>query len=162
MQSQLVEDLKNMALVDIQDVEELVKSGKKLNACPYYAARSSIEDAQIVLLPYNLILHKSTREASGKVENLNHILFIYLQYVLGIKIKNSIVIIDEAHNLLEALADMYSALVNGHQLVHAYSQLTEYRNKYRTRFSAQNLLYINQLLFILSRLIKMLGKNTFL
>lgn len=65
MQQNQIEELKNVALNKIQDVEDLVKNGKKLNACPYYAARSALEDSQIVLLPYNLILHKSTREASG-------------------------------------------------------------------------------------------------
>lgn len=60
--------------------------------------------------------------------------------------------------MLEALADMHSAHINGHQLLHAQSQLTEYRNKYKTKFSAQNLLYINQLIFIVGKLIKMLGK----
>lgn len=67
MQSQQVEELRDSALLDIKDVEELVRSGKKLNACPYYAARAAVEDARVVLLPYNLILHKSTREASGKL-----------------------------------------------------------------------------------------------
>lgn len=65
MQTKLIEDLKDSALTEIHDVEDLVKDGKKLNACPYYAARSAIEDAQVIVLPYNLILHKSTREASG-------------------------------------------------------------------------------------------------
>lgn len=65
MQTQQVEELRDSALLNIQDVEELVKVGKKLNACPYYAARSAVEDSRVVVLPYNLILHKSTREASG-------------------------------------------------------------------------------------------------
>lgn len=66
MQSEHIEELKNSALVKIQDVEDLVKNGKKIKACPYYAARSAIDEAQIIVLPYNLILHKSTREASGE------------------------------------------------------------------------------------------------
>lgn len=77
--------------------------------------------------------------------------------ISGIKLKNNIVIIDEAHNLLEALAEMYSALISGHQLIHAHSQLTEYRNRYRSKFSAVNLLNINQILFIIGKLIRILG-----
>lgn len=79
---------------------------------------------------------------------------------LGIKLKDNIVIIDEAHNLLEALADMYSAQISGHQLIYAHSQLTEYKNKYETRFNAQNLLSINQILFIIKKFIRILGKLT--
>lgn len=66
MQNKTVEQLKESALLQIQDVEQLVIAGKKLNACPYYAARSAVADAQVVVVPYNMILHKSTREASGK------------------------------------------------------------------------------------------------
>lgn len=139
MQSKHIEQLKESALLKIQDVEELVQTGKKINACPYYAARSAVVDAQVIVVPYNLILHQSTREASG------------------IKLKNNVVIIDEAHNLLEALVDMHSSQITGHQLLHAHNQLTEYRNRYRTKFSAQNLLYINQLLYIVGKLINILG-----
>lgn len=64
-----------MALTNIQDVEELVSIGKQLNACPYYAARKAAEDANIVLVPYNTLLHKATREANGKY-NINICLFI--------------------------------------------------------------------------------------
>lgn len=83
-----------------------------------------------------------------------------MDYIIaGIKLKNNVIIIDEAHNLLEALADMYSAQITGHQVIHAHSQLTEYRNKYRTRFSAPNLLSINQLIFIVGKFIRILGKK---
>lgn len=61
----LIEDLSNLALSDIQDVEDLVGQGKSIKACPYYASRKASEDAQIVLVPYNTILHKATREANG-------------------------------------------------------------------------------------------------
>lgn len=141
MQSKPIDQLKESALLQIQDVEQLVTGGKKINACPYYAARSAVKDSQVVVVPYNLILHQSTREASG------------------IKLKNNVVIIDEAHNLLEALVDMHSAQITGHQLLHAHSQLLEYRNRYSTKFTAQNLLYINQILFIVGKLIKLLGKS---
>jgi len=53
---------------------------------------------QIVALPYNTLLHKSTREASG------------------VKLKDNIVIIDEAHNLLETINNVYSTEVTGAQV----------------------------------------------
>ena len=44
------------------------------------------------------------------------------------------------------------------QLTHAYSQLVQYRDKYRSRFNAFNLLYLGQIIFIVGKLIGMLGK----
>lgn len=67
-------------------------------------------------------------------------------------------IIDEAHNLLEALAQMYSAEINCIQLEEAQQRLRGYKQKYSTRFSAQNLLSINQSLFIISKLINILSE----
>lgn len=61
-----IENLRDHSLTEIQDVEDLIQEGKKLNACPYYASRKAAEDAQIVLIPYNTLLHKNTRNASGK------------------------------------------------------------------------------------------------
>ena len=50
--------LQDQALLEVQDIEQLVSKGRKLNACPYYASRSAITDAQVVVLPYNTLLHK--------------------------------------------------------------------------------------------------------
>lgn len=76
----------------------------------------------------------------------------------GIKLKNNIIIIDEAHNLLEAMAQMYSSETTCSQLYHSHQQLKNYKAKYSTRFSATNLLCINQLIFIIGKLIEILGK----
>ena len=53
---------------------------------------------QIVALPYNTLLHKSTREASG------------------IQLQGNIVIIDEAHNLLETINNVHSSEITGSQV----------------------------------------------
>lgn len=62
-----IEQLKEEAIVEIHDVENLVALGKELIACPYYGARATVLDSQIVVIPYNILLHKSTRKASGKL-----------------------------------------------------------------------------------------------
>ena len=49
-------------------------------------------------LPYNLLLHKNTRQACG------------------IKLQDNIVIIDEAHNLVETINNTYSVLVSAGQV----------------------------------------------
>ncbi|ELU04301.1 hypothetical protein CAPTEDRAFT_175213 [Capitella teleta] len=131
--------LKDRALIDVQDIEQLVTQGKQTKACPYYSSRLAVPAAQIVVLPYQMLLHKSTRESCG------------------VKLKGQVVIIDEAHNLLETISNIHSTSVNGLQLTCAYSQLSQYQERYHNRLKAKNLMYIRQILFILSAFIKVLG-----
>ena len=77
-------------MLEVHDIEEIVAKGRELKACPYYANRKAIEDAQVVVVPYNTLLHQSTREACQ------------------ISLENAVVIIDEAHNLLETIASIHS------------------------------------------------------
>ncbi|XP_046400687.1 ATP-dependent DNA helicase DDX11 [Ischnura elegans] len=123
----------------IADVEDLVLKGKKIGACPYYAARAAVKDAQVVVVPYNTLLHRSTRNA------------------IGLQLRGNVVIVDEAHNLLDTVEHIHSAEVFGNQLTHGYSQLKQYHQKYCTRFSAKNLLNLKQLMFVIGKLIKILG-----
>ncbi|KAK3592699.1 hypothetical protein CHS0354_037835 [Potamilus streckersoni] len=134
-----VQAFKERALVDVKDVEHLVDMGKELKACPYYGTRLAIPDAELVVLPYNTLLHQSTREACG------------------IKLKGNIVVIDEAHNLLETINNVYSTEISGAQVARASSQLGQYESRYRTRLKAVNLMYIKQILHILSRLANSMG-----
>ncbi|KAK9753886.1 DEAD 2 [Popillia japonica] len=106
---QNIEELRDSILLQVQDIEELVSTSKIIKACPYYASRRAAEDAEVVLVPYNTILHKSTRQANG------------------IKLKDNIIIIDEAHNLLEAISQMYSTEVTYSQLYHSHQQLKNYK-----------------------------------
>ncbi|XP_047114630.1 ATP-dependent DNA helicase DDX11 isoform X1 [Schistocerca piceifrons] len=138
-QRERVQQLRDTALSSVHDVEELVTAGKMLKACPYYAARDAVPLAQVVLIPYNTLLHKSTREASG------------------IRLKDSIVIIDEAHNLLESVNSIHSCEVTGHQLSFAHSQLSQYRQRFLRQFSPVNLLRLEQLIFVISKLLRLLG-----
>ncbi|XP_071452150.1 ATP-dependent DNA helicase DDX11 [Hetaerina americana] len=123
----------------IADVEDLVLKGKKIGACPYYAGRAAVKDAQVVVVPYNTLFHRSTRNACG------------------IQLKGNVVIVDEAHNLLDTVEHIHSAEVAGNQLTHGYSQLKQYQQRYSSRFTAKNLLNLNQLMFVIGKLIKVLG-----
>ncbi|GLG92468.1 Regulator of telomere elongation helicase 1 homolog [Gryllus bimaculatus] len=136
-----VQALRDEILVEVSDVEELVKKGTELKACPYYAARAALKDAQVVLLPYNTLLHAATRET------------------VGISLAGNIVIIDEAHNLLDTIAHMHSAEVTGQQLSDALTQLNAYRSRYESRFSAINMLRLDQLIFYIERLLRILRTN---
>lgn len=43
------------------------------------------------------------------------------------------------------------------QLTHSYSQLIQYKAKFELRFSASNLLHLNQLIYVIGKLVTMLG-----
>ena len=58
-----------------------------------------------MVLPYNILLHKSTREACG------------------IKLDSNVVIIDEAHNLIDTISSVHSVEITGAQ-VHISNHIT--------------------------------------
>ncbi|XP_066489292.1 ATP-dependent DNA helicase DDX11 [Tiliqua scincoides] len=133
--------LRDEVLAEVKDIEQLVNLGKEAKACPYYGSRHAIPAAQLVVLPYQMLLHEATRNASG------------------IKLKDQVVIIDEAHNLVDTLTCIYSAQISGSQLCCSHSQLLQYMERYRKRLKAKNLMYIKQILFLLEKFVTVLGGN---
>lgn len=133
-----LEKFADQILLQVQDIEQMVAAGRKVNSCPYYGGRFAIKDSQLVCLPYNTLLHKGTREASG------------------INLRGNVVIVDEAHNLLETIAGIHSVVLSHGQLAGAFAQLTQYQQRYEKRVSPRNLLYIKQILFFINALIKLL------
>jgi len=121
------------------DIEDLVTAGKELNACPYYASRKASKEAQMVMLPYNTILHSGTRET------------------IGLKVNNSAVLLDEAHNLIESISNMYSNFVSLTQLEECFGGLELYISRYKSRFSAKNLLKLKQVRFVVKSLVNFLN-----
>ncbi|KAK9100999.1 hypothetical protein Scep_024429 [Stephania cephalantha] len=75
------------------DIEDLAQLGRKIGTCPYYGSRSIVSAADLVILPYQSLLLKSAQES------------------LGLNLKNCVVIIDEAHNLADALTSMYDSKI---------------------------------------------------
>ncbi|XP_074050771.1 ATP-dependent DNA helicase DDX11 isoform X2 [Macrotis lagotis] len=133
--------LRDEVLVEVKDIEQLVKLGKETQACPYYGSRFAIPSAQLVVLPYQMLLHAATRQAAG------------------IKLQGQVVIIDEAHNLIDSITSIHSAEVSGSQLFQAHSQLSQYMERYRKLLKAKNLMYIKQILYLLEKFVTVLGGN---
>ena len=94
----------------------------------------------MVVLPYNLILQKSARES------------------LGIDLKNKIVIFDEAHNLIDAISAIYSVIVEKSVIGRAKGQLEKYLERFKSRLSGKNLVYIRQIQALLSSLSRNLSR----
>ncbi|KAK4892700.1 ATP-dependent DNA helicase chl1 [Elasticomyces elasticus] len=119
-------DFRHHALAKIRDIEELAEVGTRLGICPYYASRTAIGPAEVVTLPYPLLLQKTARDA------------------LGISLKGHVVIIDEAHNLLSAIESTYSTQISEAQLKRARESLIVYLQKFRNRLKGSNRLYVTQ------------------
>ncbi|RAH83000.1 ATP-dependent DNA helicase-like protein [Aspergillus japonicus CBS 114.51] len=104
------------ALATVKDIEDLGNVGKEIGICPYYASRSVIKHSEVA------------REA------------------LGLSIKGHVIIIDEAHNLMDAISNIHSATVTLSQFELSISQLTAYARKFKTRLKGRNRSYIAQII----------------
>ena len=67
----------------VMDMEDLLEMGRNHRVCPFYFTRSQVEDAELVLVPYNYLFDKDSRSTT----------------LADIPWDNSVVIFDEAHNL---------------------------------------------------------------
>ncbi|KAI9373236.1 helicase C-terminal domain-containing protein [Aspergillus egyptiacus] len=122
------------ALATVKDIEDLGKLGRKIGICPYYASRPVVNQSEIVTLPYPLLLQKSAREA------------------LNLSVKGHVIVIDEAHNLMDAISNIHSVTVTLSQLQTSIFQLTTYARKFKTRLKGKNRSYIAQVIRLISSL----------
>ncbi|THD23124.1 Chromosome transmission fidelity protein 1 [Fasciola hepatica] len=106
--------------------------------CPYYATRRAMDLAQLILVPYSTLLLPNARMASG------------------LKLENSILIIDEAHNLLEATTASLSVLLSANDFRLALFAFCAYQQRYRARLAVLTALRLRQLIHMLRRLQKLI------
>ncbi|PVH87825.1 DNA repair helicase [Cadophora sp. DSE1049] len=130
----LVNTFRDHSLAIIRDIEDMGELGKQIGICPYYASRAAIKPAEIVTLPYPLLLQKSARDA------------------LGISLKGHVVIIDEAHNLMDAISGIHGVEVSLRQLKRARAQLGVYLQKFRNRLKGKNRVYVAQVMRLIDSL----------
>lgn len=126
--------------VENLDIEDVLKKSTAEKVCPYFVSRFAAKSADLVLMPYQLLLHKQSREACR------------------IDLKGNVVIFDEAHNLLDAISSVHSCLLSASQISAAHAVTTAYQERYKSRLKAKNLLYIRQLVGFLAGLQKFLSK----
>uniref|UniRef100_A0A674BR86 ATP-dependent DNA helicase DDX11 n=1 Tax=Salmo trutta TaxID=8032 RepID=A0A674BR86_SALTR len=133
--AQGLQTLRDAVLGAVRDIEQLLSLARETRSCPYYATRLAIPPAQLVVLPYQTVLHEGTRRASG------------------VQLKGQVLIIDEAHNLSDVLSCIHSSELTGAQ-VHTH---THTHNNCSFRLKAKNLMYIKQILFVVEGLVRVLG-----
>lgn len=93
-----------------------------------------LTNRQIVTLPYPLLLQQPAREA------------------LDIDLKGHIVIIDEAHNLLDAISAIHSTSISLSQLTQSRAQLGIYLQKFKNKLKGKNRVYVTQLVRLIDSL----------
>ncbi|KAM0355154.1 hypothetical protein ACHAPU_001017 [Fusarium lateritium] len=111
---------RDSALATVPDIEDLHQLGKSLAVCPYYASRTALPGAEIITLPYPLLLQKSARDA------------------LGVKLEGSVVIIDEAHNIMDAVANVHAAEIKLSDLRRGRGMLGIYVKKFGKKLKGVN------------------------
>jgi Fanconi anemia group J protein len=100
------------------DIEDLVTLGKRVKACPFYATRALLDEAEIVFCPYNYLISSLIRQQ------------------LRINLQSSVLIFDEAHNMEDVARDAASLTVSSLQLkelqdeLHKITQMIPYNENY--------------------------------
>ncbi|KAI0188860.1 helicase C-terminal domain-containing protein [Astrocystis sublimbata] len=118
--------LRDNMLATLPDIEDLHSLGKGFGVCPYYASRTAIPGAEVITLPYPLLLQRSAREA------------------LGIKLEGNVVIIDEAHNVMDAIANVYASEIYLTDLVRARQLLAVYVKRFGKKLKGENRVMVGQ------------------
>ncbi|BGP24533.1 CHL1 helicase [Rhodotorula toruloides] len=127
-------DFRDKALASVHDIEDIEDLGRKTHTCPYYGSRKAVRTAEVVTLPYNMLMQKTAREA------------------LGISLQDHVVIIDEAHNLIDSILSLHSVSISTRQLLAIRQALLTYIQKFRSRFTGLNASYLKQLALLLKGL----------
>ncbi|OEL34579.1 putative ATP-dependent DNA helicase DDX11 [Dichanthelium oligosanthes] len=138
LQKEFRSEVSNQGALDIEDLAHI---GKTIGTCPYYGSRDMVRSADLVVLPYQSLLLKSARES------------------LGLNLKNSVVIIDEAHNLADSLTNMYNSKITSSQLKAVLSHLDAYLNRFHNVLGAGNRRYIQTLTVLTRSFLRVLTNN---
>ncbi|TKY64491.1 ATP-dependent RNA helicase DDX11 [Spatholobus suberectus] len=120
------------------DIEDLANLGRTMGTCPYYGSRSMVQRADLVVLPYQSLLSKSSREA------------------LGLNLKSNIIIIDEAHNLADSLINMYDSKITLSQLETVHCHVERYFVRFRNLLGPANRRYIQTLMVLTKAFLRVL------
>lgn len=116
------------------DIEDLYELGKSKQVCPYYASRTAIPTAEVITLPYPLLLQDKAREA------------------LGIKLEGNIVIVDEAHNIMDAVANVHAATIQLGELKRARQMLGVYFKRFGKKLKGENRIMVAQVVKVIDGL----------
>lgn len=129
-------EFRDASLATLPDIEDLHQLGKSLAVCPYYASRTALPGAEIVTLPYPLLLQKNARDA------------------LGIKLEGNIVVIDEAHNIMDAVSNVYAADIKLSDLRRGKEMLSVYIKRFGKKLKGENRVNVGRVARVIEGLLE--------
>ncbi|XP_020278263.1 regulator of telomere elongation helicase 1 homolog isoform X2 [Pseudomyrmex gracilis] len=91
---------------EILDIEDLVKVGQKQKCCPYFLAKELKQTADIIFMPYNYLLDPKTRKSQG------------------IDLQNTVVLLDEAHNVEKVCEEAASLQISSTDVAMCIDEIT--------------------------------------
>ncbi|KAL1452948.1 hypothetical protein WDU94_007130 [Cyamophila willieti] len=92
--------------IEIGDIEDLVKKGKKKKCCPYFATKELQKSADVIFLPYNYLLDQRIRKTQE------------------IELNNDVIILDEAHNVEKICEEAASVSLASSDLALCITEVT--------------------------------------
>ncbi|WIA09167.1 hypothetical protein OEZ85_008578 [Tetradesmus obliquus] len=128
------EEFGELVLAAPIDVEELASMGRRKKVCPYYGSRRAVPAVDVVLAPYSSVLLPEARDS------------------LGIQLQGSVVVFDEAHNLLDAINGAHSTAVSAWQLLSVQRSLSAYFERFKAFLAPTNAQNLQLLLRIAAAL----------
>ncbi|XP_029051589.2 regulator of telomere elongation helicase 1 homolog isoform X1 [Osmia bicornis bicornis] len=91
---------------EVLDIEDLVKAGHKNKCCPYFLSKELKQNADIIFMPYNYLLDPKSRRSQG------------------IDLQNSVVLLDEAHNIEKICEEAASLQICSTDIAMCIDELT--------------------------------------
>jgi len=104
--------LANRILESPMHVEEIIQLAEKVESCPWAAARFAAKGARVIVCDYNHVFIENVMELSLPA--------------MGIELENTILIVDEAHNLPDRIRNGLERIVEHRTFEDAYSELEEF------------------------------------
>uniref|UniRef100_A0A8D8SK57 Regulator of telomere elongation helicase 1 homolog n=2 Tax=Cacopsylla melanoneura TaxID=428564 RepID=A0A8D8SK57_9HEMI len=92
--------------IEVGDIEDLVKKGKKKKCCPYFATKELQKSADVIFLPYNYLLDQRIRKTQE------------------IELNNDVIILDEAHNVEKICEEAASVSLASSDLALCITEVT--------------------------------------
>ncbi|XP_053694126.1 regulator of telomere elongation helicase 1 homolog [Sabethes cyaneus] len=90
----------------ILDIEDLVTTGTKVKACPFYLSKELVENADILFMPYNYLLDPKARKANN------------------LQLSNTVIILDEAHNVEKMCEETTSTQIRSSDIALCIDDIT--------------------------------------
>ncbi len=106
-------DLERFILDSPRHVEQIISASKARKVCAWNTARSAVRSADILVCDYNHVFVERVRDSSLPT--------------MGIELENSILIVDEAHNLPDRIRNGLETRITTDVFSRALSDIHEYR-----------------------------------